>query len=154
MITIYEMLQLINEYDTSGNVMNLAMMTSKGTSGKTLDNIATGKTNVNKTPSYRKTKKEFEYPELSKIVQTLKTATDANSGDKILTGKAAEEMKRLEQTNQLKQDVDGSFIVPLGDNIRMRKIYGAYSLGYNNPNSSDIKNTTQTDKELTQLPLL
>lgn len=150
MTTIHKLMCLLKEYDTKGNVMSLAMVNKMGRSGKNLDSIAAGKTNVNKTPDYRPTKKEMEYPNLAKIIKELKMKNSAIGGDKILVGAPLEDIQRLEATTKLKRDTDGTFILPFGDGIRLKKVNGAYMVGYRAP-EKPIQ--TPTDTELTDIPV-
>lgn len=145
---IHRILQILNEYDNSGNIMTLAAQGGKKATGKNYDNIAAGKTSPYKTQAYQ-TQKEKQYPNLGKITQQLKTAQSSIGGDKVIMGAALNELQQLLPT--MKKDVDGTYILPFGDNLRVKQIGNAYYLHYNNPD--DDKQETMSDTQLTQLPL-
>lgn len=161
--TIYEVWNLLNEYDNSGNLMTLAIGGGKKAKGKNLDNIAAGKTKPYKTDSY-KTKHELAYPALGKMVQNMKNNKDALKGDKIVTGRARSDLDTFMWIHPLKKDEEGLYILPFGDNIRLKQVNKTWIMSYKDPNDqnqatvtpaepvNDIK--TDSDQDITKMPIL
>lgn len=114
---IGEVLNLLNEYNTSGTNATLAMQGGKKATGKNYDNIVAGVASPNKTKEYIP-KYANLYPTLWALVKKVKG--DALGGDIIVTGKALAEWEQLTKTYKPKQTPEGDFSLPFGDKVRIK----------------------------------
>lgn len=109
---------LLKEYNNSGNIVNISAPGGKKAQGKNYDRMAQGLSNPYAAKQDFTTKYMKVYPTLAGMVKQLKNS--ALPGDKAVTGKALEELEKLLQTFNPKEDENGEIKLPFGDNIRLK----------------------------------
>ena len=116
-MNIFQLNKILLEYNKSGNLTTLSDVTGDKTSGKNLDNVATGVTTPTKQSIHKQSEIEKQFPNLAKIVEQLKNS--GISGNKIVVGAALNELQNLIQLRNLQKDENGEIILPFGDNVRL-----------------------------------
>lgn len=109
---------LLKEYNNSGNMTNISAPGGKKAFGKSYDRMAQGLSQPYKNEQQYETKYMKVYPTLGGMVKQLKDSPIV--GDKIVIGRAAEEMEKLLSTFNAKPDENGEIKLPFGDNIRLK----------------------------------
>lgn len=112
-----EVYRLIREYNTSGDGTTLAAPGGDKATGKNYDNMITGEAQPYKDNDYE-VKNASQYPALAAMAKRIKD--DSFKGDVIITGQALVELTTLLQTFKPKQDENGEFSLPFGDNVRVK----------------------------------
>ena len=153
MTTIYEMLQILNEYDNSGNLMTLAIRGGQKAKGKNLDNILTGKTSPYKTEERKPTKNQLNYPNLNKLIQQIKNQQNSIGGGKVVTGQALKELQSMLSTKRMKKDENGNVILPFGNDMRLKEVNGGFVIDYQNKNTAQTSDAEKIDSEIADIPL-
>ena len=105
-MNIFQLNQILLEYNNIGSLTTLVANGGDKTSGKSLDNIAAGVTNPYKQQVTKQpTEIEKRFPNLAKVINQVKK--DSIKGDKIVIGAALNELRLLTQTMNLKTNENG-----------------------------------------------
>lgn len=116
-MNIFQLNQILLEYNKSGKLTTLAGQGGDKASGKSFDNIAAGVTNPYKEETKEPTENEKRFPNLAKVVNQMKK--DSVQGNKIVMGAALNELRQLVQTMNLRTDENGEAVLPFGDSVRL-----------------------------------
>jgi hypothetical protein len=116
-MNIYQLNQILLEYNKSGKLTTLAGQGGDKAAGKSFDNIAAGITNPYKEETKEPTENEKRFPNLAKVINQMKK--DSVQGNKIVMGAALNELRQLVQTMNLRTDENGEAILPFGDSVRL-----------------------------------
>lgn len=116
-MNIFQLNQILLEYNKSGNLTSISGIGGDKAAGKNFDNIAVGITDPYKTKPKEPTENEKRFPNLAKLIAQMKD--DAIKGNKIVIGAALNELQQLVQTMNLKRDESGEAILPFGDDVRL-----------------------------------
>jgi hypothetical protein len=116
-MNIFQLNQILLEYNKSGKLTTLAGQGGDKAAGKSFDNIAAGITNPYKEETKEPTENEKRFPNLAKVINQMKK--DSVKGNKIVMGAALNELRQLVQTMNLKTDENGEFVLPFGDSVRL-----------------------------------
>ena len=128
---IKDVLKLITEYNANNTNTTLVAQGGKKASGKSFDNIVTGKAKPYKGNEYE-TKYAKLFPALAELVKKVKT--QALKGDIMVTGPALQELNQLLKAYKPKPTPEGDFSLPFGDNVRMKYKSNTVFVGYHDPN--------------------
>lgn len=142
---IKEVLQLLQEYNSSGTKATLAAPGGKQATGKNYDNMIIGKSQPYKKTEYE-TKYAKVFPAIAQLVKKLKS--NALKGDIIVNGKALSELQELLKAYQPKQTPEGEYSLPFGDNVRLKQRGGVIFIGYHEPDKTPDINTNQNIAEM------
>lgn len=110
--------RLLKEYNSSGNMTNISAPGGKKAFGKSYDRMAQGLSDPYKAKQDYETKYMKVYPVLGGMIKQLKNSPIV--GDKVVTGKALDELNKLLSTFNPKPDENGEVKLPFGDNIRLK----------------------------------
>lgn len=116
-MNIFQLNQILLEYNKSGKLTTLAGQGGDKAAGKSFDNIAAGITDPYKQETKEPTENEKRFPNLAKVVNQMKQ--DSVKGNKIVMGAALNELRQLVQTMNLKTDENGESVLPFGDSVRL-----------------------------------
>lgn len=116
-MNIFQLNQILLEYNKSGKLTTIAGQGGEKAAGKNFDNIAAGITNPYKEENKEPTEKEKQFPNLAKVVNQMKD--DQIHGNKIVIGAALNDLQRLVQSTNLQTDEQGETILPFGDDLRL-----------------------------------
>lgn len=127
---------ILNEYAKDLGVgMSFTGKNKMSGTGKSADSIAVGKAKNYKNDLYL-TAYEQKLPNLAKLTQKLKNEESEHA--LTVLGPALEELNVLLKTRKkFKVDDDGSYILPMGDNIRLYNVGGTYMLKYVGPKTTN-----------------
>lgn len=150
-MNIFQLNQILLEYNKSGKLTTLAGQGGDKAAGKSFDNIAAGITNPYKQEEKEPTENEKRFPNLAKVINQMKK--DSIQGDKIVMGAALNELRQLVQTMNLKTDENGESVLPFGDSVRLTKKGNNYFIRLNST-SEDEKEVQQTDIMGEQMPII
>lgn len=141
-------IQKLLEYNrTGGKITTISGKGGKKAAGKNFDNIAAGQTNPYKTKEYD-TKYMKMYPSLSTLVKHFRENNEHTQH--LINGLALQELQKLAQNFRFKTDSDGNYILPFGDNIRLKKVGNNLFMF---SSKVEEKNNEITDKKLTELDI-
>lgn len=118
-MNIYQLNQILLEYNKSGKLTTIAGQGGDKAAGKNFDNIAAGITNPYKEETKEPTENEKRFPNLAKVINQMKK--DSVQGNKIVMGAALNDLRQLVQTMNLRTDENGEAILPFGDSVRLTK---------------------------------
>lgn len=118
-MNIFQLNQVLLEYNKSGKLTTLAGQGGDKAAGKSFDNIAAGITNPYKEETKEPTENEKRFPNLAKVVNQMKK--DSVQGNKIVMGAALNELRQLVQSMNLRTDENGESVLPFGDSVRLTK---------------------------------
>ena len=118
-MNIFQLNQILLEYNKSGKLTTLAGQGGDKAAGKSFDNIAAGITNPYKEENKEPTENEKRFPNLAKVVNQMKK--DSVQGNKIVMGAALNDLRQLVQTMNLRTDENGEAVLPFGDSVRLTK---------------------------------
>lgn len=116
-MNIFQLSQILLEYNKSGKLTTLAGQGGDKAAGKSFDNIAAGITNPYKEETKEPTENEKRFPNLAKVINQMKK--DSVQGNKIVMGAALNELRQLVQTMNLRTDENGEAVLPFGDSVRL-----------------------------------
>ena len=116
-MNIFQLNQILLEYNKSGKLTTLAGQGGDKAAGKSFDNIAAGVTNPYKQETKEPTENEKRFPNLAKVVNQMKK--DSVQGNKIVMGAALNDLRQLVQTMNLRTDENGEAVLPFGDSVRL-----------------------------------
>lgn len=116
-MNIFQLNQILLEYNKSGKLTTIAGQGGDKAAGKSFDNIAAGITNPYKEETKEPTENEKRFPNLAKVVNQMKK--DSVQGNKIVMGAALNELRQLVQTMNLRTDENGESVLPFGDSVRL-----------------------------------
>jgi hypothetical protein len=116
-MNIFQLSQILLEYNKSGKLTTLAGQGGDKAAGKNFDNIAAGITNPYKEETKEPTENEKRFPNLAKVINQMKK--DSVQGNKIVMGAALNELRQLAQTMNLRTDENGESVLPFGDSVRL-----------------------------------
>ena len=116
-MNIFQLTQILLEYNNTGNLTTLTHMGGEHASGKNIDNVTLGLTTPNKELPKKQTVTEKQFPNLSKAVELMKKSQI--NGDKIIIGAALNELQMLMQIRNLRKDENGQIILPFGKDVRL-----------------------------------
>lgn len=116
-MNIFQLNQILLEYNTSGKLTTLAGQGGDKAAGKNFDNIAAGITNPYKQETKEPTEIEKQFPFLARTVTDMKK--NGIKGNKVLIGSALNDLQKLTQIKNLQQDENGEIILPFGDDVRL-----------------------------------
>lgn len=121
-MNIYQLNQILLEYNKSGILTTIAGQGGDKAAGKNFDNIAAGITNPYKEETKETkepTENEKRFPNLARVVNQMKK--DSVKGNKIVIGTALNDLQQLVQTMNLRTDENGEAILPFGNSVRLTK---------------------------------
>ena len=150
-MNIFQLNQILLEYNKSGKLTTLAGQGGDKAAGKSFDNIAAGITDPYKQETKEPTENEKRFPNLAKVVNQMKQ--DSVKGNKIVMGAALNELRQLVQTMNLKTDENGESVLPFGDSVRLTQKGNNFFIRLNST-AEDEKQSQQTDILGEQLPIL
>lgn len=111
---------ILLEYNTSKANTKITGTGGDKASGKSMDNIIAGKAQPYKNNEFT-TKYAHVYPALGDVVKRLKESSV--QGNILINGKALVELQKLLGTFTPKKDEEtGEYIMPFGDNVRMKEM--------------------------------
>ena len=116
-MNIFQLNQILLEYNKSGKLTTLAGQGGDKAAGKSFDNIAAGITNPYKQENKEPTENEKRFPQLAKVINQMKK--DSVQGNKIVMGAALNDLRQLVQTMNLRTDENGEAVLPFGDSVRL-----------------------------------
>jgi hypothetical protein len=128
-MNIFQLNQILLEYNKSGKLTTLAGQGGDKAAGKSFDNIAAGITNPYKEETKEPTENEKRFPNLAKVVNQMKK--DSVQGNKIVMGAALNDLRRLVQTMNLRTDENGEAVLPFGDSVRLTQKANNYFIRLN-----------------------
>ena len=150
-MNIFQLNQILLEYNKSGKLTTLAGQGGDKAAGKNFDNIAAGITNPYKQETKEPTENEKRFPQLAKVVNQMKK--DSVKGDKIVMGAALNELRQLVQTMNLKTDENGEAVLPFGDSVRLTQKGNNFFIRLNST-AEDEKQSQQTNIMTDQMPII
>lgn len=151
-MNIFQLNQILLEYNNIGSLTTLVANGGDKTSGKSLDNIAAGVTNPYKQQVTKQpTEIEKRFPNLAKVINQVKK--DSIKGDKIVIGAALNELRLLTQTMNLKTNENGQTTLPFGNNIRLIQKGNNFFIRLNS-SSQEEKQTQQLNLTGQQVPII
>ena len=128
-MNIFQLNQILLEYNKSGKLTTLAGQGGDKAAGKSFDNIAAGITNPYKEETKEPTENEKRFPNLAKVVNQMKK--DSVQGNKIVMGAALNDLRQLVQTMNLRTDENGEAVLPFGDSVRLTQKANNYFIRLN-----------------------
>lgn len=147
-MNIFQLNQVLLEYNKSGKMTTLADPGGDKAAGKSFDRVAAGLTAPKQQSTREPSETEKQFPNLAKTVEEMKA--NQIQGNKIVIGAALNDLRKLVQIRNLKQDGNGEMILPFGDDIRLIQKGNNYFIRYKGVADKE-KQTQQTD--ITQNPL-
>lgn len=147
-MNIFQLHQVLLEYNKSGKMTTLADPGGDKAAGKSFDRVAAGLTAPKQQSTREPSETEKQFPNLAKTVEEMKA--NQIQGNKIVIGAALNDLRKLVQIRNLKQDGNGEMILPFGDDIRLIQKGNNYFIRYKGVADKE-KQTQQTD--ITQNPL-
>lgn len=147
-MNIFQLNQVLLEYNKSGKLTTLADPGGDKAAGKSFDRVAAGLTAPKQQSTREPSETEKQFPNLAKTVEEMKA--NQIQGNKIVIGAALNDLRKLVQIRNLKQDGNGEMILPFGDDIRLIQKGNNYFIRYKGVADKE-KQTQQTD--ITQNPL-
>lgn len=147
-MNIFQLNQVLLEYNKSGKMTTLADPGGDKAAGKSFDRVAAGLTAPKQQSTREPSETEKQFPNLAKTVEEMKA--NQIQGNKIVIGAALNDLRKLVQIRNLKQDENGEMILPFGDDIRLIQKGNNYFIRYKGVADKE-KQTQQTD--ITQNPL-
>lgn len=147
-MNIFQLNQVLLEYNKSGKMTTLADPGGDKAAGKSFDRVAAGLTAPKQQSTREPSETEKQFPNLAKTVEEMKA--NQIQGNKIVIGAALNDLRKLVQIRNLKQDGNGEMILPFGDDIRLIQKGNNYFIRYKAVADKE-KQTQQTD--ITQNPL-
>lgn len=116
-MNIFQLNQILLEYNKSGKLTTLADPGGDKASGKSFDRVAAGLTTPKQQSTREPSETEKQFPNLAKTIEQMKN--NSVKGNKVVIGIALNELKNLIQMRNLQQDENGEFILPFGDDVRL-----------------------------------
>lgn len=150
-MNIFQLNQILLEYNKSGKLTTLAGQGGDKAAGKSFDNIAAGITNPYKEENKEPTENEKRFPNLTKVINQMKK--DSVQGNKIVMGAALNELRQLVQTMNLRTDENGEAVLPFGDSVRLIQKGNNYFIRLNST-ADEEKQSQQTDIMSDQMPIM
>ena len=150
-MNIFQLNQILLEYNKSGKLTTLAGQGGNKAAGKSFDNIAAGITNPYKEETKEPTENEKRFPNLAKVVNQMKK--DSVQGNKIVMGAALNELRQLVQTMNLRTDENGESVLPFGDSVRLTQKGNNFFIRLNST-AEDEKQSQPTDIMGEQMPII
>lgn len=150
-MNIFQLNQILLEYNKSGKLTTLAGQGGDKAAGKSFDNIAAGITNPYKQDKKEPTENEKQFPNLAKVVNQMKD--DQIKGNKIVIGSALNDLQRLVQTMNLRTDEQGESILPFGDDVRLIQKGNNFFIRLKSVSNQE-KQTQQTNIIGDQMPIM
>lgn len=150
-MNIFQLNQILLEYNKSGKLTTLAGQGGDKASGKSFDNIAAGITNPYKEETKEPTENEKRFPNLAKVVNQMKK--DSVQGNKIVMGAALNDLRQLVQTMNLRTDENGESVLPFGDSVRLTQKGNNFFIRLNST-AEDEKQSQPTDIMGEQMPII
>ncbi len=147
-MNIFQLNQVLLEYNKSGKMTTLADPGGDKAAGKSFDRVAAGLTAPKQQSTREPSETEKQFPNLAKTVEEMKA--NQIQGNKIVIGAALNDLRKLVQIRNLKQDGNGEMILPFGDDIRLIQKGNNYFIRYKGVADKE-KQTQETD--ITQNPL-
>lgn len=151
-MNIFQLNQILLEYNKTGNFTTIAGLGGDKAAGKNFDNIAAGITDPYKQETKEPTKIEKTYPQLAKVINQMKQ--DQIKGNKIVTGGALNELNLLIQSKTLRKDQNGQFILPFGDQVRLVQKGNNFFIRLKSVADKENKNNQNVDITGQQLPTI
>lgn len=144
-MNIGKIITLLSEYNSSKTNTTLAAPGGKKASGKNYDNMIIGASQPYKNKKYE-TEYGKKFPNIQKAVDKIKN--QGLPGDMLLSGLALKEFKKLLQKYNPRQREDGTYSLPFGDNVRIKKRGNNFFVTVVNKDAlksatTDINNITQ-----------
>lgn len=146
-MNIFQLNQILLEYNKSGKLTTLAGQGGDKASGKNFDNIAAGITNPYKQEQKKPTEKEMQYPNLAKVINQMKKT--AIKGNKLVMGAALQDLQILLQNSTHQTDENGEMILPFGDGVRLIQNGNNYFIGLR----GEFEKQQAPQMDLTQNPV-
>lgn len=146
-MNIFQLNQILLEYNKSGKLTTLAGQGGDKASGKNFDNIAAGITNPYKQEQKKPTEKEMQYPNLAKVISQMKKS--AIKGNKLVMGAALQDLQVLLQNSKPQVDENGEMILPFGDGVRLIQNGNNYFIGLR----GEFEKQQAPQMDLTQNPV-
>ena len=116
-MNIFQLNQILLEYNKSGKLTTLADPGGDKASGKSFDRVAAGLTAPKQQSTREPSETEKQFPNLAKTIEQMKN--NSVKGNKVVIGIALNELKNLIQMKNLQQDENGEIILPFGDDVRL-----------------------------------
>ena len=116
-MNIFQLNQILLEYNKSGKLTTLADPGGDKASGKSFDRVAAGLTTPKQQSTREPSETEKQFPNLAKTIEQMKN--NSVKGNKVVIGIALNELKNLIQMKNLQQDENGEIILPFGDDVRL-----------------------------------
>ena len=150
-MNIFQLNQILLEYNKSGKLTTIAGQGGDKAAGKNFDNIAAGITNPYKQDKKEPTENEKQFPNLAKVVNQMKD--DQIKGNKIVIGAALNDLQRLVQSKNLRTDEQGESILPFGDDVRLVQKGNNFFIRLKSVSNQENQ-TQQTDIIGDQMPIM
>lgn len=116
-MNIFQLNQILLEYNKSGKLTTLADPGGDKAAGKSFDRVAAGLTAPKQQSTREPSETEKQFPNLAKTIEQMKN--NSVKGNKVVIGIALNELKNLIQMKNLQQDENGEIILPFGDDVRL-----------------------------------
>lgn len=116
-MNIFQLNQILLEYNKSGKLTTLADPGGDKAAGKSFDRVAVGLTAPKQQSTREPSETEKQFPNLAKTIEQMKN--NSVKGNKVVIGIALNELKNLIQMRNLQQDENGEIILPFGDDVRL-----------------------------------
>lgn len=100
---------------------------AQGKNGKGADSIATGAATPYKKTQSKESIFDKKFPAITNVIKRMKK--DGLKGDQVVSGAALAQVKNMLGVLPINKDENGDYILPFGNNIRLKERKGLYYIG-------------------------